>query len=151
MFRGENKVTLDAKGRLAMPTRYRDGIAEDASGHLVVTIDHVERCLLIYTQPDWEEIERKLAKLPALDPKARSLQRLMLGHASDVDMDTQGRVLIPPNLREYASLTRDVVLSGQGLRFELWDEALWIAQREADRKLQLESQALSPELSSISF
>jgi len=151
MFRGENKVTLDAKGRLAMPTRYRDGIAEDAAGRLVVTIDHVERCLLVYTQPDWDEVERKLAKLPALDPRVRSLQRLMIGHASDVEMDSQGRVLIPPNLREYAGLQRDVVLSGQGTRFELWDEALWLAQRDADRKLQQEGQSLSPELSSISF
>jgi MraZ protein len=151
MFRGENKVTLDAKGRLAMPTRYRDGIAEDASSRLVVTIDHVERCLLIYTQPDWDEIERKLSKLPALDPRVRSLQRLMIGHASDVDMDAQGRVLIPPNLREYAGLQRDVVLSGQGTRFELWDEVLWTQQRDADRKLQQDGQGLSPELSAISF
>ena len=151
MFRGENKVTLDAKGRFAMPTRYRDGIAEDASGHLVVTINHVERCLVIYTQPEWENIERKLAKLSGADARARSLQRLIVGHASDVELDAQGRVLVPPNLREYAGLSRDVVLSGQGIRFELWDETLWIEQREIDRKLQLEAQAPSPELSSISF
>lgn len=149
MFRGENKVTLDAKGRLAMPTRYREGLVEDAAGRLVVTIDHAERCLLLYTLPDWEDIERKLAKLPALDPKARSLQRLMIGHATDIELDTQGRVVIPPNLREYAGLTRDVVLSGQGTRFELWDEALWVAQREASIKLHQGGQALSPELSAI--
>lgn len=149
MFRGENKVTLDAKGRLAMPTRYRDGIVEDAAGRIVVTIDHAERCLLIYALPDWEEIERKLSKLPALDPLARSLQRLMIGHATDVELDSAGRVLIPPNLREYAGLTRDVVLSGQGTRFELWDEALWVAQREASIKLHQSGQALSPELTAI--
>jgi len=149
MFRGENKVTLDAKGRLAMPTRYRGGIVEDAAGQMVVTIDHAERCLLIYALPDWEEIERKLSKLPALDPMARSLQRLMIGHASDVELDSAGRVLIPPNLREYAGLTRDVVLSGQGTRFELWDEALWAAQREASIKLHRGGQALSPELTAI--
>ena len=149
MFRGENKITLDAKGRLAMPTRYRDGIVEDAAGQMVVTIDHAERCLLIYTLPDWEEIERKLSKLPALDPLARSLQRLMIGHASDLELDSAGRVLIPPNLREYAGLTRDVVLSGQGTRFELWDEALWAAQREASIKLHQSGQALSPELTAI--
>jgi MraZ protein len=149
MFRGENKVTLDAKGRLAMPTRYREGLVTDAAGQLVVTIDHVERCLLIYALPDWEEIERKLSKLPALDPVARSLQRLLLGHASDVELDSAGRVLIPPNLRDYAGLTRDVVLSGQGTRFELWDEAMWSAQREASIKLHQSGQALSPELTSI--
>lgn len=151
MFRGENKVTLDAKGRLAMPTRYRDGLVEDAAGHLVVTIDHADRCLLIYTLPDWEEIERKLSKLPALNQVARSLQRLMIGHATDVDLDAQGRVLIPPNLREYAGLTRDVVLSGQGTRFELWDEALWVAQREASLKLHQDTQNLPPELSAIAL
>jgi MraZ protein len=149
MFRGENKVTLDAKGRLAMPTRYREGLVEDAAGQMVVTIDHAERCLLIYALPDWEEIERKLSKLPALDPLARSLQRLMIGHASDVELDSAGRVLIPPNLREYAGLTRDVVLSGQGTRFELWDEALWVAQREASIKLHQGGQTLSPELTAI--
>ncbi len=151
MFRGENKVTLDAKGRLAMPTRYRDSIVEDAAGHLVATIDHADRCLLLYTLPDWEEIERKLSKLPALNPVARSLQRLMIGHATDVELDSHGRVLIPPNLREYAGLTRDVVLSGQGTRFELWDEALWVAQREASIKLHQNGQELPPELSAISL
>jgi MraZ protein len=149
MFRGENKVTLDAKGRLAMPTRYRDGIVEDAAGRLIATIDHSDRCLLIYMFPDWEEIERKLSKLPALNPVARSLQRLMIGHATDLELDSAGRLLIPPNLREYAGLNRDVVLSGQGTRFELWDEALWVAQREASIKLHQSGQALSPELSAI--
>ena len=151
MFRGENKVTLDAKGRLAMPTRYREGLVEDAGGRMVITIDHVERCLLIYTLPDWEDIERKISKLPALNPVARSLQRLMIGHATDVELDAQGRLLVPPNLREYAGLTRDVVLSGQGTRFELWDEAAWAAQREASIKLHQNSQELSAELSAIAL
>jgi MraZ protein len=149
MFRGENKVTLDAKGRLALPTRYREGIVEDAAGHLVLTIDHSDRCLLLYTLPDWEEIERKLSKLPALNPLARGLQRLMIGHAAELELDSSSRVLIPPNLRDYAGLTRDVVLSGQGTRFELWDEALWAAQREASIKLHQSGQALTPELSAI--
>lgn len=149
MFRGENKVTLDAKGRLAMPTRYRESLVEDAGGHLIATIDHSDRCLLIYTLPDWEEIERKLSKLPGLNPTARSLQRLMIGHASDLELDSNGRVLIPPNLRDYANLTRDVVLSGQGTRFELWDEGLWVAQREASIKLNQNGGSLPPELSAI--
>ena len=149
MFRGENKVTLDAKGRLAMPTRYRDGLVEDAAGQLVATIDHTDPCLLIYTLPDWEDIERKLAKLPAMNRMARALQRQMLGHATELELDSSGRVLIPPNLRDYAQLTRDVVLSGQGTRFELWDEQLWVAQRAATIKLYQSGQELPPELSSI--
>ena len=151
MFRGENKITLDPKGRLAVPTRYRDSIVSDASGQLVVTIDHRDRCLLIYMQHDWEEIQRKLTKLPALNPMARDLQRLMIGHATDIELDSHGRVLIPPNLREYAALTRDVVLSGQGTRFELWDEVLWVAQREAALQAYRGNQELPPELNSISL
>jgi MraZ protein len=151
MFRGENKITLDPKGRLAVPTRYRESIASDAAGKLVVTIDHRDRCLLIYMQHDWEDIQRKLTKLPALNPMARDLQRLMIGHATDIELDSHGRVLIPPNLREYAGLNRDVVLSGQGTRFELWDEALWVAQREAALQAYRGNQELPPELNSISL
>jgi len=79
----------------------------------VVTVDK-DQCLLVYPMPDWEEIERKLMKLPSFDPRARRLQRLMVGHATELDLDAQGRVLLPSNLREFASLTRDAVLIGQG-------------------------------------
>lgn len=151
MFRGENKITLDPKGRLAVPTRYRESIVSDAAGQLVVTIDHRDRCLLIYMQHDWEDIQRKLTKLPALNPMARDLQRLMIGHATDIELDSHGRVLIPPNLREYAGLNRDVVLSGQGTRFELWDEVLWVAQREAALQAYRSNQDLPPELNAISL
>ncbi len=151
MFRGENKITLDPKGRLAVPTRYRESIVSDAAGQLVVTIDHRDRCLLIYMQHDWEDIQRKLTKLPALNPMARDLQRLMIGHATDIELDSHGRVLIPPNLREYAGLNRDVVLSGQGTRFELWDEVLWVAQREAALQAYRGNQDLPPELNAISL
>lgn len=151
MFRGENKVTLDAKGRFAMPTRYRDAIQEDANGQLIVTIDYADTCLLIYTLPDWEEIESKLSKLPALNPVARSVQRLMLGHATELELDAQGRILVPPNLREYAGLTRDVVLSGQGKRFELWDELQWVTRRDQSVKDNRANAPLPPELSTLSL
>lgn len=151
MFRGENKVTLDTKGRFAMPTRYRDDIQEDANGQLIVTIDYADTCLLIYALPDWEEIESKLSKLPALNPVARSVQRLMLGHATELELDSQGRILVPPNLREYASLTRDVVLSGQGKRFELWDELQWVTRRDQSVKDNRANAVLPPELSTLSL
>lgn len=124
VFRGANKVTLDSKGRMVMPTRYRDRIVERSNGRLVVTIDR-DQCLLLYPLPDWEEIERKLMRLPSLNEHARRLQRLMVGHATDLELDGHGRVLLPPKLREFASLTRDAILLGQGNRFELWDEARW--------------------------
>ena len=129
MFRGSNNLTLDAKGRMVMPTRYRERLQERCGGKLVVTVDK-DQCLLLYPLPDWEEIERKLMRLPTLNPQARRLQRLMVGHATDLELDGHGRVLLPPQLREFGSLTRDAVLIGQGVRFELWDEARWNERRE---------------------
>ena len=129
MFIGSNKLTLDAKGRMVMPTRYRERLQERCGGKLVITVDK-DQCLLIYPLPDWEEIERKLMRLPTLNPQARRLQRLMVGHATDLELDGHGRVLLPASLREYGLLTRDAVLIGQGVRFELWDEARWNERRD---------------------
>jgi len=129
MFRGANKLTLDAKGRMVMPTRYRERLQERCGGKLVITVDK-EQCLLIYPLPDWEEIERKLMRLPSLNVQARRLQRLMVGHATDTDLDAHGRLLLPPNLREFSLLKRDAMLIGQGMRFELWDEARWNERRD---------------------
>jgi MraZ protein len=129
MFRGANKLTLDVKGRMVMPTRYRERLQERCGGKLVVTVDK-DQCLLIYPMPDWEEIERKLMRLPTLNPQARRLQRLMVGHATELELDGHGRVLLPPKLREFGLLTRDAMLIGQGLRFELWDETRWNERRD---------------------
>ena len=129
MFRGANKLTLDVKGRLAMPTRYRERLQERCGGNLVVTVDK-DQCLLIYPFPDWEELERKLMKLPSLNVQARRLQRLMVGHATELELDGSGRILLPPSLREYGLLNRDVMLIGQGMRFELWDETRWNERRD---------------------
>jgi MraZ protein len=150
VFRGANKVTLDAKGRMVLPTRYRDRIVERCQGRLVVTIDR-DQCLLIYPQPDWEEIERKLMRLPTLNPQARRLQRLMVGHATDVELDGHGRVLLPPQLREFAGLTRDGVLIGQGNRFELWDEPRWNERRDEWLKEQDLPQDLPADLETLSL
>jgi MraZ protein len=129
MFRGANKLSLDVKGRMVMPTRYRERLHELCGGKLVVTVDK-DQCLLIYPLPDWEDIERKLTKLPTLDPRTRGLQRLMVGYATDLELDGHGRLLLPANLREFGQLTRDAMLIGQGLRFELWDEARWNEKRD---------------------
>jgi len=113
-----------------MPTRYRQQIAELAQGRLVVTVDK-DQCLAIYPLPEWEQIERKLMALPSLNATARRLQRLMVGHATDLPLDGHGRVLLPPELREFAKLERHGMLIGQGNRFELWDEARWSERRDA--------------------
>jgi MraZ protein len=149
MFRGANKVTLDAKGRLAMPTRYREDITARSNGKLIATVDLTDRCLLIYPFPDWEEIERKLVRLPTLNAAARRLQRLMLGHATEIELDAHGRVLIPPKLREFATLDRQAMLIGQGSRFELWDETHWNEKR--DQWLEEKETELPAEFGNLSF
>ena len=150
MFRGANKVTLDAKGRMVMPTRYRERLADRSQGRLVVTIDR-DHCLLLYPLPDWEEIERKLMRLPTLNVQARRLQRLMVGHATEVELDGHGRLLLPPQLREFAGMTRDAMLIGQGTRFELWDEARWNERRDEWLKDEELPAQLSAELESLSL
>lgn len=151
MFRGANAVTLDAKGRMAMPIRFREQIAERSRGHLVATVDRADRCLLIYPLPDWELIEQKLVKLPTLNAATRRLQRLMIGHATELELDGNGRILIPPTLREYAALSRNAMLIGQGGRFELWDEAHWNERREHWLKVDDNDETLPPELESLSL
>ena len=149
MLRGATKVTLDAKGRLAIPTRYRERIVQRCDGQLVATVDK-DYCLLLYPLPDWEEIERKLMRLPSLYKRARRLQRLMVGHATEVDVDGHGRILLSRELREFAGLERQAVLLGQGNRFELWDEERWNETRDgwlsdgddADLSAQLENLTL---------
>jgi MraZ protein len=150
MFRGATKVTLDDKGRMVVPTRYRQRIVEHAEGRLVVTVDR-DQCLLIYPLPDWDQIERKLMSLPTLHAQARRLQRLMVGHATDLELDGHGRLLLPPELREFAALGRHAMLIGQGNRFELWDEARWNEQCTHWLKSEQTSTDLSAELDSLSL
>jgi MraZ protein len=128
MFRGVNNLSLDSKGRLAIPSRYRDMLTRHCNGQMVVTVDP-DHCLLLYPLPDWEEIERKLVKLPSFNKQARRLQRLFIGHATECELDGAGRILLPPPLREFASLEKDAVLIGQGNKFEIWSDAAWNARR----------------------
>ena len=127
MFRGINAISIDAKGRLAVPAKYRDIL----NGPLVVTIDIEETCLLLYPKTAWQLIEDKLQSLPSFNNAARRAQRLLIGHATDAEADNHGRLLLPPMLREYAKLDKRVVMIGQGNKFEVWDEGLWIMRRDA--------------------
>ena len=124
-FRGINNISVDAKGRMAMPARYRERLVEISNSQLVVTIDTDQPCLLIYPLNEWELIEEKIEALPSFNPTTRRIQRLLIGHATDVEVDTNGRMLLSNPLRDYAQLGRKVVLIGQGKKFELWDEVLW--------------------------
>jgi MraZ protein len=150
VFRGATKITLDDKGRMVLPTRYREQIHELSQGKLVVTVDK-DQCLLIYPLPEWEQIERKLMSLPSLDATARRLQRLMVGHATDLPLDGHGRVLLPTELRDFAKLGRYGMLIGQGNRFELWDEARWVERRDAWLANPEFPADLSSELESLSL
>jgi MraZ protein len=129
VFRGVNGVNIDVKGRIVMPTRYRERLQEDGKGSVVLTIDTEEKCLLLYPLTAWEEIESKLAALPSFNPAARRIQRLLIGHATETELDTHGRILVPPLLREFAGLTKLAMLIGQGNKFELWDDKRWQERR----------------------
>lgn len=129
MFRGVTGVNIDAKGRIVVPTRYRERLQQESKGCVVLTIDTEERCLLLYPLNAWEEIESKLAMLPSFNTEARRIQRLLIGHATEVELDNHSRILLPPLLREYAGLNKLAMLVGQGKKFECWDEAHWQARR----------------------
>jgi len=130
LFRGVSVVNLDVKGRLAIPARYRERLQAQGDERLVITVDR-DRCLLLYPEPEWEAIERKLIALPAFDSAARAIQRLYIGNAQEVEPDAQGRILVPPHLRDFASLDKRVACVGQGAKLELWDEQAWQARTEA--------------------
>ena len=151
MFRGVNALALDSKGRMAIPTRYREQLTRLCSGQMVLTVDR-DHCLLLYPQPEWEEIERKIMKLSSFNKQTRKLQRLLVGHATECELDGNGRILLAPPLREFAGLNKDVVLIGQGNKFEIWDEVAWNARRaewlEGDGK---DDDKLPPDLESLSL
>lgn len=149
MFRGITNITLDDKGRMVMPTRYREQIAERAQGKLVVTVDR-DKCLLIYPQPEWELLEARLMSLANLHTQARLMQQMMVGFATDLELDGHGRMLLPPELRQFAGLERLAMLIGQGNRFELWNETRWGERQEAWLQGK-EAADLPPELASLSL
>jgi MraZ protein len=130
MFRGVQHINMDAKGRLAMPARQREPLLSECGGQVVVTIDTQSECLAIYPLPEWERIEKDIQGLPALNPAVKRFQRLMLGYATDLELDGNGRMLLPQPLREYARLDKKLVLVGQGNKLEVWSEPLWLAERE---------------------
>jgi len=151
MFRGVTILNLDAKGRMAMPSKYRERLQQQGNGQLVVTLDMSDPCLLIYPIPEWEDIERKLVRLPSLNQQAMRIKRLLLGHASEVELDSHGRILLPPALRELVKLDKRIILLGQGNKFEVWDEQTWNERREQWLEQPVTDQGLSDDLESLSL
>ncbi|CAM3809712.1 division/cell wall cluster transcriptional repressor MraZ [Avibacterium gallinarum] len=152
MFRGASSVNLDSKGRLAIPTRYRAEILEKNNGQMVCTVDIRQPCLLLYPLDEWEVVEQKLLSLSNFDPVQRSLQRVMLGYATECELDSVGRILISSPLRQHAKLEKSTMLVGQLNKFEIWSELEWHAQIQQDMALGASGQlAQSPELITLSL
>ena len=133
MFRGANLLNIDAKGRMAMPTKHREDLLTQSSGDLVITA-HPHGCLLIYPKMAWEPIQSKIMALSSFDKKSSALQRLLVGYAEDISLDTAGRLLLSQVLREFAEVDKQAMLVGQGTHFELWDKEAWDQQMQQATK-----------------
>ncbi|WP_150050465.1 MULTISPECIES: division/cell wall cluster transcriptional repressor MraZ [Methylomonas] len=136
MFRGISSISLDAKGRIAIPTRYRDELHECCERQMIVTLAVNEKCvgepgcLWLYPLPEWEKLEQTINKLPTLNKAAGKLRRFLIGHASECEMDTQGRLLLPEKLREYANMDKQLYLVGQLNKFEIWNDVAWLQKQQ---------------------
>ncbi|MCY4470818.1 MAG: division/cell wall cluster transcriptional repressor MraZ [Thiotrichales bacterium] len=162
VFRGNYQLNMDAKGRLAVPKKYRDCLEAESGPKMVITTGEYEDCLVVYPLPEWQRIEERLRQQPDLKPeaddearaKAEWTCRLVIGNATDCDIDSHGRLLIPPPLREHAELEKQVRMVGQTEKFELWDESKWSARsaeeftRNKDRIRQARSNWTGPAASS---
>lgn len=152
MFRGLAACTIDVKGRVTVPSNYRKILMEEADGKLVLTIDTEERCLLLYPLPRWLKIEEEIEKLPSFQPATRRIQRLLIGHATDLEIDRQGRILLPNLLRDYAGLEKSVMWVGQGQKIEIWGESQWHENRDNWLSQSMDKEAgVPPELQDLSL
>ena len=147
MFQGATALSLDVKGRLAIPARHREALVESADGQLVLTA-HPHRCLLLYPEPAWLPIRDKVLATSSLNPQAASIKRLLVGNARDETLDSAGRLLIAPELRQFAGLEKQVWLVGLGSHFEIWSDIGW--QKEQDAVFALGDQ-LPPGLEDLAL
>ncbi|MCU4674221.1 division/cell wall cluster transcriptional repressor MraZ [Catenovulum sp. 2E275] len=132
MFRGANAITMDDKGRITIPTRYRELLQEECSGQIVCTKDVSQPCLLMYPLHEWEQIEKKLRNLSDTNPAERRFKRVLLSHVMEGEVDKNGRLLISNTLRKVIGLEKQIMLVGSLNKFEIWDEAVWQAQIDDD-------------------
>lgn len=136
MFRGISAINLDDKGRLAIPTRYRDELQSSCDRQMIVTVAVNEccvgesGCLWLYPLPEWEKLEQTISKLPTLNKMAVQLRRFLIGNASECEMDGHGRLLLPEKLRKFANMEKKLVLVGQLNKFEIWNELAWNAKEQ---------------------
>ena len=130
MFRGLSTISVDAKGRLAIPVRYRDALAALGNPELIITLNPWDRALWMYPLAEWELIETKLSALSDFDKQSRRTKQIMRGYAADCTLDGHGRVLLPQELRAIAAIEKQAALLGQGNKLEIWDSAAWNAERD---------------------
>lgn len=137
---------MDAKGRIAVPAKYRDMLTSACNGRIVMTAHTQDRCVLLYPENEWQNILPKIEALPTFNKAALRVQRLMIGYACPLELDANGRILVPPTLRDYGNLEKKLMLVGMGKKFELWSEEAWlatIADVEDDGELPEEMMSLS--------
>lgn len=137
---------------MAVPVKFRQRLLDQAQGQMIVTM-YQDPCLFLYPLPEWEIVEKRLGELSSLDDAAQALRRLMLGHATEVEMDSHGRLLLPPLLRELAQVEKNLMLVGQGERFEVWDDRIWSEHHQGwrEKASRLDKSQLSPELKALKF
>ena len=141
MFFGETAINLDAKGRLAIPMRYREAIREQSDGQLVLTYSAFDSgALYLYPEKEWERVRDDITGLSTFNPGHRSLQRKLVGSASTVETDGNGRIQLPQTLRQVAGLEKRVVLLGMGSRFEIWNETI-LNQKRVEEERSLDQDA----------
>ena len=148
MFQGATALSLDVKGRLAIPARHREGLVTASGGQLVLTA-HPHRCLLLYPAAAWEPIRNKVLAASSLTLQAAAIKRLLVGNARDETLDSAGRLLVSPELRQFAQFEKQVWLVGQGSHFEIWSDAGWQQQQEVF--LGMGDQSLPPGLEDLAL
>ncbi len=148
VFQGAAALSLDAKGRLAIPARHRETLAAVSGGQLVLTA-HPHRCLLLYPAVAWEPIRDKVLAASSLNPQAAAIKRLLVGNARDESLDSAGRLLVAPELRQFAQFEKQVWLVGQGTHFEIWSDAGW--QKQQDVFFSMADQVLPPGLEDLAL
>lgn len=134
---------MDPKGRMAIPTRVRDALMDTCGGRLVVTAHTQDRCLLVYPEPEWLTLLPQIEALPSFNKVSQRTKRILIGYASPLEIDASGRVLVPPTLREYANLDKQMMLVGQGKKLELWSEESWLAVLNEPAEDEIPSEMLS--------
>ncbi|GGY62707.1 transcriptional regulator MraZ [Cellvibrio zantedeschiae] len=143
MFTGSNSISMDPKGRMAIPTRVREELVASCGGRLVVTAHTQDRCLLVYPEPEWLELLPQIEALPSFNKVSQRTKRILIGYATALEIDASGRVLVPPTLREYANLDKKMMLVGQGKKLELWSEGSWLALLDEPADDEIPSEMLS--------